>query len=260
MKMVGLTKMANFVRNTTAICLRASKVTHVWNPAVPVRAIHTTKTQNDLMEFFDVKKNWNESNIRVGRAWRLDELRIKSNTDLHKLWYILLKERNMLYTMEHECNQRVKVFPNPERIDKVQESMNNIETVIRERNVAYYKLETGETGERPVEEVVNLFGLPEKLHKSEYYIPKFMNTKWVKSYLEHGFINSLSVKKFYRLYKEKQYLDNKRSKTRDYNHVQQLLKRFPNLDMEALKAQYPDVDIEKAKRTKKARGHFDPKY
>jgi large subunit ribosomal protein L47 len=38
------------------------------------------------MEFFDVKKNWGETNIRTGRSWKLDELRLKSNTDLHKLW------------------------------------------------------------------------------------------------------------------------------------------------------------------------------
>lgn len=33
---------------------------------------------------------------------------------------------------------------------QVEESMNNLETVVRERNEAYYKLETGQTGERPV--------------------------------------------------------------------------------------------------------------
>ncbi|XP_013189145.2 large ribosomal subunit protein uL29m [Amyelois transitella] len=222
--------------------------------------VHTSRISFDLMEFFDSKKNWTESNIKVGRAWKLDELRIKSNTDLHKLWYVLLKERNMLYTMEHECNRTMRLFPNPERIDKVQESMQNIETVVRERNVAYYKLETGETGERPVEDVVNMFGLPEKYESSEHYLPKFMNTRWVRPYLEHGLINSIAVKKFYRLYKEKLHNVERRARNRDFNHVQQLLKRFPNLDMDVLKAEYPNVDIEKAKRTRKARGLFDPKY
>lgn len=31
------------------------------------------------------------------------------------------------------------------------------------------------------------------------------------------------------------------------------------MDMEALKQQYPDVDIEKAKRDERSRGHFEPK-
>ncbi|KAI5645252.1 mitochondrial 39-S ribosomal protein l47 (MRP-L47) domain-containing protein [Phthorimaea operculella] len=212
------------------------------------------------MEFFDAKKNWSESNIRVGRAWKLDELRLKSNTDLHKLWYVLLKERNMLYTMEQECKEKIRLFPNPERIDKVQESMNNIETVVRERNVAYCQLETGETGERPVEDVVSVFGLPEKYEKKEHPIPKFMNTRWVKPYLEHGLINSFAVRRFLKYYKEKQHNEKRKARNRDYNHVQGLLKRFPNLDLEAVKEQYPDVDIEKAMRTKKARGHFMPKY
>lgn len=230
-------------------------------PAVAAKKnFHTTNTVRDLMEFFDNKKNWNETNIRVGRAWKLDELRIKSNTDLHKLWYILLKERNMLFTMEKECNTEVRLFPNPERIDKVQESMNNIETVIKERNIAYYKLETGETGERPVEDVVSLLGLPEKYEKKEYPMPKFMNTKWAKSYLDNGYISSFAVKKFLRLQKEKEHNEKRKARNRDRNHVQQLIKRFPDMDMNVLKAQYPNVDIEKAKQTKKARGHFFPKY
>lgn len=39
------------------------------------------------MEFFDEKKNWAVERIKVGRSWSKDEMRIKSNQDLHKLWY-----------------------------------------------------------------------------------------------------------------------------------------------------------------------------
>lgn len=37
--------------------------------------------------------------------------------------------------------------------------MENLETVVRERNKAYYLLETGETGERPGRVVHNQLGL-----------------------------------------------------------------------------------------------------
>lgn len=93
------------------------------------------------------------------RACSADELRIKSNVDLHKLWFILLKERNMLLTMEHECNDKTELFPSPERIDKVKLSMENIETVVRERNRAYHLLETGKDGERPQRLVYNQLGM-----------------------------------------------------------------------------------------------------
>lgn len=93
------------------------------------------------------------------RAWSADELRIKSNVDLHKLWFILLKERNMLLTMEQECNDKVELFPSPERIDKVKLSMENLEAVVRERNRAYHLLETGIDGERPQKVVYNQLGV-----------------------------------------------------------------------------------------------------
>lgn len=41
---------------------------------------------------------------------------------LHLLYfhrYILLKEKNMLLTMEQACKDESELFPNPERIDKV---------------------------------------------------------------------------------------------------------------------------------------------
>ena len=37
--------------------------------------------------------------------------------------------------------------------------MDNLETVVRERNKAYYQLETGVTGERPGRLATNAFGL-----------------------------------------------------------------------------------------------------
>lgn len=111
------------------------------------------------MEFFDDKKNWGAQEVKTGRSWTKDELRIKSNSDLHKLWFVLLKERNMLLTMEEDAKNECRLFPSPERMDKVQDSMENLECVIRERNRAYHLLETGLDGERPSEKATNRFGI-----------------------------------------------------------------------------------------------------
>ncbi|KAJ8980204.1 hypothetical protein NQ317_002217 [Molorchus minor] len=173
------------------------------------RNIFASSTKFDLMEFFDDKKNWGAQEVKSGRSWNREELRLKSNGDLHKL-YVLLKERNMLLTMEQEAKDQTRLFPSPERIDKVEDSMENLEAVVRERNIAYHQLETGETGERPSKVEIGRLGL-------------------------------------------------KYNHRRDFNHVIGLLKRFPNMDMVALKEQYPDVDLERAKRSLKCRGHFVPK-
>lgn len=84
----------------------------------------------DLSEFFDDKKNWGETTVYSGRPWRKEELRLKSNVDLHKLWYVLLKERNMLMTMEEEHFRCLEQMPNPERFEKVGQCVYILDKVI----------------------------------------------------------------------------------------------------------------------------------
>ena len=59
------------------------------------RLLHTTLSRRGLEEFFDDPKNWGEEKVKSGASWTCQQLRNKSNEDLHKLWYVLLKERNM---------------------------------------------------------------------------------------------------------------------------------------------------------------------
>ena len=96
---------------------------------------------------------------------------MKSNSDLHKLWYVLLKERNMLLTMEHAHKIRRIQMPSPERLDRIKEvlllfnqlpnmwllkSMENVEAVVHERNDAFLRLETGD-GASPPERTITSF-------------------------------------------------------------------------------------------------------
>ncbi|KAL2713451.1 hypothetical protein V1478_017149 [Vespula squamosa] len=223
-------------------------------PLQPCALLHASSTKYDLMEFFDDKTNWGKDEVKVGRSWKMDELRLKSNEDLHKLWFVLLKERNMLLTMEEACKRNYKIFPNPERIDKVETSMSNLESVVRERNRAYHLLETGETGERPGKLVHNAIGLRFYYRMREYSIPQFMNSKWYKKHF-FGY-QGYAVHKFLRLYREKLWNIKRKARNRDFQQASVLFRRFPNMDINALKEKYPSVDIEKLKRYKKTQGHF----
>ncbi|CAH1183534.1 unnamed protein product [Phaedon cochleariae] len=246
--------MRNLINLFSKIALNSPRVVSYNNS---LRSISTTTVRNDLMEFFDDPKNWGAEEVKSGRSWKKDELRIKSNTDLHKLWYVLLKERNMLLTMEQESKDQARLFPSPERLDKVEDSMENLEAVVRERNTAYHKLETGETGERPGRMEVGPLGIRYYYKMSEYPIPKHMNKKWQEKYKFYKY--DKDVEAFLLKYREKLYLSKRKAQRRNFNHVIGLMNRFPNMDMEAVKEQYPDVDIEKAKSSRKYKGHFLPK-
>eukprot|EP01114_Cavostelium_apophysatum_P017926 TRINITY_DN5429_c0_g1_i1.p1 TRINITY_DN5429_c0_g1~~TRINITY_DN5429_c0_g1_i1.p1 ORF type:complete len:203 (+),score=29.54 TRINITY_DN5429_c0_g1_i1:48-656(+) len=80
------------------------------------------------------QKTKEEYFIKVGRAWKASELRLKSFDDLHKLWYVLLKERNMLLTERERLDNRKKEYSHiSAKLHKVAQSMARLKTVLRER-------------------------------------------------------------------------------------------------------------------------------
>nr|CAG4650473.1 EOG090X0DBE [Sida crystallina] len=210
-----------------------------------VASIHLSRPTCDLMEFFEDPKNWGKDEVKSGRSWTEDDLRIKSNLDLQKLWYVLLKERNMLMTMEHHCKEECEVFPSPERLYKVQDSMKCLEKVVHERNDAYWQLEIGESAPKPKE-------VPQLDPKDPLAI--------LNQAIEAAGFNNVTDRqtlKFQYLLKEKRNRLLKRQKSSQEQEAMYLLKRFPNLDVEALKEKYPDIDLPKLLKHKKTLGHHE---
>lgn len=68
-----------------------------------------------------------------GRAWTCDELRIKSFEDLHQLWYVLLRECNLLCTQRAEATRLQQRWFGKSRLHKCRLSMAHIKTVLTER-------------------------------------------------------------------------------------------------------------------------------
>ncbi|KAG6587484.1 39S ribosomal protein L47, mitochondrial, partial [Cucurbita argyrosperma subsp. sororia] len=85
---------------------------------------------NPLEEFFEAHRSPDDDKpVVYGRSWKASELRLKSWDDLNKLWYVLLKEKNMLMTQRQMLNAQNLRFPNPERIPKVRKSMCRIKQI-----------------------------------------------------------------------------------------------------------------------------------
>ncbi|KAF5207602.1 54S ribosomal protein L4 protein [Thalictrum thalictroides] len=92
------------------------------------------ENSNPLEAFFEADRTQEEGKLVVyGRSWKASELRLKSWEDLQKLWYVLLKEKNMLMTQRQMLHAQNLRFPNPERVPKVRKSMCRIKHVLTER-------------------------------------------------------------------------------------------------------------------------------
>ncbi|XP_022135437.1 39S ribosomal protein L47, mitochondrial [Momordica charantia] len=100
-------------------------------------AASTVRTgYNPLEEFFEADRSPDDDKpVVYGRSWKASELRLKSWDDLNKLWYVLLKEKNMLMTQRQMLHAQNLRFLNPERIPKVRKSMCRIKQVLTERAI-----------------------------------------------------------------------------------------------------------------------------
>ncbi|XP_063264153.1 large ribosomal subunit protein uL29m [Prinia subflava] len=190
-----------------------------------VKFLHTTVSRRGLEEFFDDPGNWGEKSVKSGDSWNIKQLRGKSSEDLHKLWYVLLKEKNMLLTLEQESKRQRKPMPSPERLEKVETSMKNIDLVVREREIALRLLQTGHEKPVPGEWRQDFLGRTFWYSYKEWPIPWHLNKKHKKKrfyYLPH-------VNHFIRLRIEKALRKRARQQSLERTRQKVLERKFPDI-------------------------------
>lgn len=94
----------------------------------------TTKAVAGFDEFLQSEES-SDQHVVTGRGWTVPDLRRKSFEDLHKLWFILYKERNLLLTSKQTLRRqgREVVAADENRYVKVKRAMGGIKFVLNER-------------------------------------------------------------------------------------------------------------------------------
>ena len=90
-------------------------------------------TADDMKQWSAMAQVDERAKAKNGRAWRADELRLKSHDDLHKLWYVMLKEKNKLKSDFLMTKQLGQVYFGKNDIKKIRLSMARLLTVVNER-------------------------------------------------------------------------------------------------------------------------------
>lgn len=163
--------------------------------------------------------------MKSGAPWTAKQLRTKSNEDLHKLWYVLLKEKNMLLTIEQESKRQRIQMPSPERLKKIERSMKRLDTVVKEREDALRLLQTGQERARPGAWRKDVFGRVYWYRFREHALPWYMN----KRYKRKRFYTPLFVTPHIRLRLEKHLRAKTRLQNKEREKQTALQEKFPQM-------------------------------
>ncbi|KAM5535033.1 hypothetical protein V8D89_011261 [Ganoderma adspersum] len=133
--------------NTGSVSSQATKEDGPLRPhlQIPVNPNHGLyaffrKKEKDGKTFYDTVESADMTGDKSGRSWTAAELRRKSFKDLHTLWYVVLRERNLLATQQAEAR---RIGANEQTLGlwakafRCRKTMARIKYVINERRVAY---------------------------------------------------------------------------------------------------------------------------
>ena len=79
------------------------------------------------------KNNQEQSVLNIGRAWSSSELDLKSTDDLHKLWYVLIKEKNSVLSDQNLQKRIARESDLGDRLFKIEKGLNRIWGIIQRR-------------------------------------------------------------------------------------------------------------------------------
>ncbi|XP_026710603.1 39S ribosomal protein L47, mitochondrial [Athene cunicularia] len=131
----------------------------------------------------------------------------------------------MLLTLEQESKRQTRPMPSPERLEKVEKSMENIDLVVKEREIALRLLQTGHEKPVPGEWRHDFLGRTYCYTYKEWPIPWYLNKRYKKKkfyYLPH-------VERFIRLRLEKFLCKRARGQNLERKRQKLLKKKFPQL-------------------------------
>ncbi|CAD8155296.1 unnamed protein product [Paramecium octaurelia] len=134
-------------------------------------------TQSEkLLQFTDAltKQQLKDTKQQVsqGRSWKIEELRLKSTEDLTKLWYVMLKEKNLLLSDGIFFKKVVGVKGRMGKLVQLKISMARLKTVVQEREKVRQKYRKQLEDEYVKQKTEQYLAQQQEISKSEIEVPE----------------------------------------------------------------------------------------
>ncbi|CAK75933.1 unnamed protein product (macronuclear) [Paramecium tetraurelia] len=139
--------------------------------------VQAPATQSEkLLQFTDAltKQQLKDTKQQVsqGRSWKVEELRLKSTEDLTKLWYVMLKEKNLLLSDGIFFKKVVGVKGRMGKLVQLKISMARLKTVVQERDRIRQKYRKQLEDEYVKQKTEQYLAQQQEISKSEIEVPE----------------------------------------------------------------------------------------